>query len=169
MQFTNDSLDAILDQANGVSPSSFAPFLRQALSRRDKERKGLQASGVTMATANSLVTKTFYALGYHRRNGAWAALGGWELDGLASVGAAMAEAVETAMPGAAHTDMKDQMGAAYVGLSRRGHGHFQTARTPEEWVDVFVFGTQNEATLFASTFLEGKRAIADKITGLVRK
>lgn len=169
MQFTNESLDAILDQANGVTPSNFISFLRSALSARDKFRKGLQLSGVTLTAAADLRVKTFYAVGFHRKGGGWKEVGAWELEGVQSVARAMADAIDTAMPGESFVDLAPQLPAAYVGLSRKGHGHFQQARSESEWVDVYVFKSESEADAFRADFMKTKRPQSQPITNLVRK
>lgn len=169
MQFTDESLDLILDQAGGVSPSTFVPFLRQALSQRDKLRKTMKAAGVTVHAAKSLATKTFYAVGYHCKGGAWKPAGAWEIEGLESVGSAMADAIDATMPGIAYDDMRPQLPAAYVGLSRKGHGHFQQVRSDSEWVDLYVFRSAKEADDFRADFMKDKREASRPVTGLARK
>lgn len=169
MNFSDTVLDAILDEANGIPPSTFLHYLRPQLSVRDKARKSLRTSGVSLVAITNANIKTFYAVGAVYKRGGWDVCPeSWELAGIANAAEAMVALLEWGLPSAEMADLAPQMNAAYVNLSRRGRAEFQIAVDANNFADLFVFKSPAEAEAFRADELDKRKGAAKLISGLVR-
>jgi hypothetical protein len=170
MQFKDEALDSILDTAEGVAPSTFAPILRQQLSARDKARKAAKLAGISMtAVRNANLGRYFVVGAVFEREGwkMWPEV--WEIEGLAMASDALNAVCAWGLPDAPAAELADQMNAAYIMLGRRGYADFQTVKSPSEFATVYAFKSHSEALSFRVMDIEKRPKPKGDVAGLVRK